>query len=393
MRLVGIFALLFSVGVACTGDKETGTVSADTDTDTDTDTDADADADTDADVDADTDTDTDADTDSDPPKDYGDNSLTVAINDVPIVGEHIEVWGEANVDAGGISGTINFESSLGKDYICDAEVDFSGAEYAGACPGCDWAFEVTSTVTSDMGTKDCWLPPWYTMIDSYRWAGPWVFAYAPSVTSGDGIWDWDYYGYISASTVLMTGYNWDLSYLGGVYTGIVYGPYWEAMYYGGKPNSTFTQKGDSMSWSVSMDYAGSPFDEGPYFSYCGYVGGGGIQNYWGTAYGLDALNCAYTEIFDVWEIDAVAGDTLSVAVDTIAADSAFDPAFLMNDTTGCTIEYADDNFPCEYNPATPYTCPAASVTADADGVYQVAVFGWSGCTGSTAEYRFQLLKE
>src|SRR5262245_42397777 len=78
--------------------------------------------DTGADADPDDDTDTDADTDAD-------------------------------VDEDSLSGTvIHTRVEDGVD-VCNEAVDLSGTPYTGACPGCDFAFDITATPNGAIG--DC----------------------------------------------------------------------------------------------------------------------------------------------------------------------------------------------------------------------------------------------
>jgi hypothetical protein len=76
---------------------------------------------------------------------------------------------------------------------------------------------------------------------------------------------------------------------------------------------------------------------------------------------------------------------VKVSVDTTGASTAFDPAFWINDGASCTLLFADDNFTCTFRP-TSYSCPSGTVTAAADGVYEIVVISYGECTGTDAEY-------
>jgi hypothetical protein len=113
------------------------------------------------------------------------------------------------------------------------------------------------------------------------------------------------------------------------------------------------------------------------------------DSYGGRSY-TGTVDCA-GETVDTWTVAANAGDTLYVSVDTVAADTAFDPIFYVNGPDSCTLVKGDDGFNCTFDPATPYGCPNATVPTDVAGDYQIVIWSWSGgCTGTQADYKLQL---
>ena len=60
----------------------------------------------------------------------------------------------------------------------------------------------------------------------------------------------------------------------------------------------------------------------------------------------------------------------SAAVDTVAADSAFDSVAWLNAPDGCTVAFSDDAFDCSYAPLT-YRCSAFDHVADVAGTYEI----------------------
>ena len=78
----------------------------------------------------------------------------------------------------------------------------------------------------------------------------------------------------------------------------------------------------------------------------------------------------------------------SLVVDTVAADTAFDPILQQLTDVGVydpnLTDLADDTFDCTFAPLD-FQCPAGEL---AEGVYEVAVGTWGSCTGVTAGYTF-----
>jgi len=92
---------------------------------------------------------------------------------------------------------------------------------------------------------------------------------------------------------------------------------------------------------------------------------------------------------DVWQVTGEAGGELQISVDTVSADTAFDPWLFVVEPDGCTTAFADDNFDCTYPPPE-YSCPAAAVSTEA-GTYQIGVMAYNGsCAGGSAEYELSI---
>jgi len=108
--------LVLLVVLGCTGkdDDSAGEADADADSDADTDTDTDTDSDTDGDTDSDTDTDTDTDAD--------------------------------------FEATLQLQVTDDTTVVCDTTIELRGTPYAGTCPGCDYAYEVTGEITAEAGS-------------------------------------------------------------------------------------------------------------------------------------------------------------------------------------------------------------------------------------------------
>jgi hypothetical protein len=149
--------------------------------------------------------------------------------------------------------------------------------------------------------------------------------------------------------------------------------------------------------------------------YCGTYGGSASDGKGtGTAqYG--SLPCA-GYAYDIWQFTGVAGNTATITVDTVAADTAFDAKMWINGPDACEIinkdlytvvpyEYTypdgttatfdlywgagDDDFACTYAPPSPYGCPAWTVDTE-EGAYEVVVGSWADCSGTDGDYSIRV---
>ncbi len=291
------------------------------------------------------------------------------------------------------TGTIDYTWQVGDGYDCDATIEFTGTPYAGDCEDCTFALGVDASITEDNGTADCWYYPPLTLIEgSMGWfdATDMAIAYAPSFTIAG------YYGNYDYSNVFMAGYYQDWSYWG--YGS--YGPYWWPIAYDGGSYGTFslTDNGDgtadiAWSWTTSWydyDYTYSLVNQcgtddyylyGGYYAYGGsYTGTGSIDCYYYKGYGYFG-----SYYMDVWSFSLSADDTVSITVDTVAEDTAFDSYFYLTDDEACYLGGADDSFDCTY-PPTDYQCPSMQAELAA-GDYNVVVGNYGSCWTGTGEYQ------
>jgi hypothetical protein len=327
MRTLAFFLPALLTLAACSGAEDKDDSGLEADTDTDTDTDSD------------TDTDTDTDTDVD------------AI-------------------AADFAGTASYKLTVGSDTICDVDVDLVGTPYAGDCEGCTYAFDMDATVTRDDGTSDCSLPATYTFVADDTWTNPTLF-----------FWE-TFEGYY--------GNYYNVAAMGGEYTyyGSVYeGPYFQFFAYDGSYYmGTFSVNGGAAEWS--FDYSGSYYAYN-YYNSCGSTEFSSETSAASTSGGTGDVPCDGMTA-DVWEIRSTGGN-VTVSVDTVGADSTFDPVFYLNDESGCTVAFADDNFDCAFPPPT-YQCPSYSANLAA-GTYYVVVassFATDECAGTDAGYELKV---
>jgi hypothetical protein len=327
--LIPLTLLSLGVTLVACGDKDTD----DTGPEGDTDTDTDADSDTDADADAD------ADTDVEWP-----SSFAGAV-------EYVFVENGVNV--------------------CDATIDLAGTKYTGTCADCDFAFDIDPTVSRDDGQEGCYLHPYFSYMEQSVYAGL-MMAHMDSYMG--------YYG--TYNDVFATGFAIDYSAYGwGYYPG----PYFFMLAYDGNTLGSFTRTGDDIEWS--WYYAG--YDTTYTYDYladCGssvsYSDLGGAVN--SMFYGSSDMDCDGATV-DVWTIDVPTGTAVEVSVDTVAADTAFDPRMWISDSDECIIAYSDDAFDCTFPPPT-YQCPATTWTTTEAGLYHIVVASYGDCAGTDTMY-------
>jgi hypothetical protein len=385
------FGLLALLALGCGGKDTAVTIDADADTDTDTDTDVDADADTDTDADADADADADTDTDPCPDSTEG---LTIAVDDTPnIASGGYYVTGSADIvtakdESQMLVGSIHYQQLLEDVALCDSTISLASEEYAGTCDGCDFAFAGDGTLESEAGTACTSRPPYFVNMPEGYLAGPFALAFVP-----DGEAFIPYYGYIPATNVFQVNFTYDYSSIGYG----VYGPYWYALVYDGSYNpSSFVRTTDEVKGTDHIDWSFErPFSAQADLNDCGSVDiSASTRNYCGPSYGVGSIDCASSEtvlsdLADVWEFEATAGQVAYVTVDTVSDATAFDAAMFLNGPDTCSEVFADDNFYCEYTPVN-YRCPSLEYAVTADGTHSVHVFSYGSCRGSTADYRIYI---
>jgi hypothetical protein len=327
------FALLFSVAALASGCSGTGD---DSSGDTDADTDSDTDSDTDADADTDTDTDTDSDADSDST----------------------------------ISGTLEYFQEVDGATVCDASIALSGTGFTGDCMDCDWSFDMTSTVTRNDGTADCYLSPTLSTVPQDPFYKTYLGYWKQLVIDG-------YYGTYYYTDLLASAYGYD--YYGYEYPG----PYGWSIISSEETGATLTIDGDDLAWTMEL----GGFYSDTIFYYCSAYAGNAYTSFAGDVTGTSDLTC--TGAADIWTFYAAYGVDLTVTVDTVASKTAFDGFLLLNDPSGCTIGYSDDSFKCTYPPPA-YECPSVEITTTAAGTYTAMVSAYGNCASDAAAYELRI---
>lgn len=277
-----------------------------------------------------------------------------------------------------IDGTVSYTYSENGATVCDAQSAFTGTPYTGACPGCDFAFSIDGEYTANNSTDDCYLWPTTTLVADEN--------YTDLILAGGAKVKYEgWYGTYDLNNALMVGYS--AYFYGASYPG----PYWYPMAYDGAYYGwDFTRSGPNLEWGYTAEYTydATSFLE-PYYKYCSYFYWSyAYESYAGAASGTGEVDCSGSQ-GDVWTFNAAAGEEVSITVDTVAAETAFDPAFIVNDPSGCSVMVADDNFDCTFPPPT-YACPATKFTVGDAGTYSVTVVGYGDCAGTKGAYKIQV---
>ena len=257
-----------------------------------------------------------------------------------------------------IAATVVYSDSVDGVPACDMVVDIVGTKYTGYCDGCDFSFETEGTLVEDLSTPECDQNPKYTWYHDGGVIIPWLMVH------------WDnyqtYYG--SYTNVFFSGYSADYSAYGGDYFA---GPYFTVLHFDGTTSDTaFTRTGDDIEWTLNGA-------DSVYLSNYAYDCGisdvsPATASYAGTFEQTEDVACD-AQSADVWTFVAEEGATYAITVDTVAAATAFDATFHINDPDGCYLIIADDNFTCSFPPPN-YACPSYELTNAAAGEYQVVVY-------------------
>lgn len=273
------------------------------------------------------------------------------------------------------AGSVTISQTINGVVQCDADATLTGTPYTGDCEDCDFALEMSASITRDASTDACGYFPTYSFVPSG--------GYNNLLMIGAALYEGYYYDYANA---LMFGYGYTFEYYGYEYD--YPGPYIGPIAYDGSTYGTFSRTGDDIAWTFGYSYTYNEYSP-TYTLYCEYFeqsdaradlveDGSGVQS---------DLDCSGAQV-DVWTFEVDGETEVKVTVDTVADASAFDPQFYITDAAACAISYADDNFDCTYPPPT-YQCPAANLGVLAVGTYTAVVGSWNDCNGSIGTYELR----
>lgn len=307
--------------------------------------------------------------------DSGEESrLSQSVDDAP---DEVELETVYDMDASAavseedMSGALTYLVDRGGALICDAQVSIAGTKYAGDCVDCDFAFDVVATIDSDGGLPDCDFATYLTYVETHLIAP--IMAFSPVYTYQS------YYGSYTYYNALRTGVSADYTDSGG---GFYPGPYWNVIAYDEGPYGEAVYDGQgALDWTFDLSDTSW---ERTYYQDCG--GGEFSQETEAFAgeQGLGDVDCDGDTV-DLWDITLAAGEVLTVSLDTVGADSTFDPGIELIDPSGCTVVVADDSFDCTFPPAN-YSCPSLRYEAQLDGAHRVLVKALGQCAGDRASY-------
>ncbi len=306
------------------------------------------------------------------------------------------VTASARIAADGtLSGSVRYAESLDGELRCGVDFALAGTPSSTACADCDFAFDVLSERVAEDGDTTLCYPPVQLTFEEMASDGmrngvlqhlP-TFT-TPSYTSTDG------YG----NDVTWGGYVYDDLWRSGFesYSAAYSGPYGEWPEYswgtwmspmaweGSETGVTFSRDGDSLTWTWGTAYDSYVVNdvqlacEGTAVTVAPTPRRIGLEAVTGT------LPCAANS-HDAWTFEAEAGDIVSISVDTVSAETTFDPMFWVNGPDTCTIAWLDDSYACTFPPPS-FSCPSGKFQATESGTYEVFVATLSACAGETAAY-------
>jgi hypothetical protein len=293
----------------------------------------------DADTDTDSDTDTDTDTDTDLP-----DTLTGSIE-------------------------LTVVDATGKDNLCDTSIDLTGEEGGGGCLGCDFTFDLQTDIASEKGTKCVYNNyPYASMLEEGIVTGSWLgfseaYNYGSYVLPNALFWGW--------GTSTYPGPNWTLLTYDGAYGDVTY-------------------SAGTIGWSLQYSQYGFSVPQ-QYCDYYDYYGGiyNEYKNFGGNYTAAGSLDCGLRVPYQTWTFTGVDDTYAYVSLDTVSADTAFDPRFFIMDSDTCNLAIADENFECSFPPPSDYWCPAHKLATTTGEVYTVFVYPFTDCNlepGTTGDY-------
>jgi len=265
--------------------------------------------------------------------------------------------------------------------VCDGYTwDLTGQEYTSSdCPGCDYAFLITSTTPGSSNGAD--VPPCPS--DS---PFPYAFPAFGSYYTG--------FGYVSSGSLnpyggQLTGTATNAFFTFLDYNGTIYYPQFHSgsitFYAGGGTygpfdyGSNFTDSDGSISWNnpdesfTSGTFANTRFCSGvhirnepddyndpapddPSDPVTAAISSDNSDD----SMAGSVANCTKS-MSDSYTVEVAAGDTLTATVDQSAAAHLFDSKIWINDSDGCTVARGDDQFNCTAGQCTQITTTGNSL--------------------------------
>lgn len=278
-----------------------------------------------------------------------------------------------------LTGELTFTSiTTNGEVVCDVDLRLIGTPYTAPCSDCEFAFHVDPEVVEDRGTDDCVLSSIWTYVDD-DFIGNSGLGYSEATVDLDG----------QPMDRALVGVG-DLDNRRAASAGVISDD---------DPRSTVDWNGtDTLTWSHSFDEAYGDdlvfrYDECPWDDVDELSGRRPDEDYTATG----EVDCAGFTV-DIYTFEGRAGETLSLGLDTVAADSAFDSILFVAGEDGCVQALGDDVFSCTYAPLD-FSCGGGKFTPEADGTYQLYAQSLDACTspdndgdgfGDVAGYRLSI---
>ena len=305
--------------------------------------------------------------------------------DTSDTGEDTDTDGGGGVSDADFVGTISYATTMNGEVECSAVIDLEGmALQNSVCSDCDFVFSIESSIASDSSTADCSLEPLLSFVESNVYSD---FTLGFATTRSH--YGTDYNG------ALVVGHMWYGES----------GPYYELIAHDSHPYGAVDYDDDAIGWTYDYIDEYYTFGSVNYYGHADcddYTFAGGQESFGGDYQGTSSLGCDEL-LLDVWTVDFDSGDgrsetsesddggvsedgVLRISVDTVAADTAFDPWLGVYGANECLFAETDDNFVCTYEPLWGWLCPSVELYPQ-DGPYKIVVGGHGSCVGDAADYQ------
>ena len=257
----------------------------------------------------------------------------------------------------GIELRLTYETWEEGELECAKAVEVVGTPYTGDCEGCDFAFSVEGTLVEDNSAPySCYVSD-ALLMRTDGGLSDMVLAHADVLEVVDA------YGEVNTYTdALFIQYMSEA--VGGYYGYGYYGSYGEgeltqrvlAHADGEDTVGVFTQEGVEVEWGIERESSNN--GEEIVLDWCDYSYGfsSAESSLGGPRVGTSEMDCGGNKL-DVWSFDVDETQTVSVTVDTLALDTAFDPRLYLVGPSECVEYLTDDDFDCSYPPPR-FQCPA-----------------------------------
>ncbi len=317
------------------------------------------------------------------------------------------VSGEATWGSSGLTGQARGWMDYDGVDICRIEVDLEGNPWAGDCLDCDFAFDIEATVRSRVDNPSCPITNTSVFIDEETgYLHDPVLAFWSTYTTPTFVWtygepgtpEYQYYswgGYVYENmlragwTQVWPGWEGYYGYYPGGETFLWANRWIDSGYTGYGTVNRVSASEDTIEWESTS--AWETYAPQSFATEC-ELGGITEEDFrlrLGDQPGRGELSCVgsgSSSLLDGWTFEVEAGDWVSLSVDTVSAETTFDPFLWVISPDGCTYLKSDESFECSFAPDA-FGCPGLAFLAPQGGTWTAVVGVGSSCEGETAGYR------
>lgn len=256
-----------------------------------------------------------------------------------------------------LEGEVTFTTTTSEGtVVCDADLALTGTPYTASCSDCEFAFHVEPSILEDRGSADCVLPSLWTYVDD-------DFIDRSGLGYADATVDID--GQPLDRALVAVG---DLEGRRPAAAGVVSDDGARSMVdWDGETTLTWSHEFDELYGETELERRTCD-DQAELRG--GRPGDGRSAE--------ETLDCAGF-VLDVWTVELVAGETVHLGMDTVAADTAFDSVLFVENPDGCIVASGDDVFSCSFAPAA-WSCGGGKFTPEVSGTHRILAYSYGSCT-------------